>query len=196
MCKNLHIFATTIYEAVALQYPSAWSSRIRWILIRDDVGNWLSARNISNLRIFRSENAKHSRTKKFIQIECIQTSAAADLIRDRYTRSSLGIWNRFYARVICTTAYIFIELQIAHGAGQFSRIFEKFGKNYRLRTARRIVQTPVGNLDKWRSSVSRPTDLLPSAPFYPNVIKKFRDQTAERGAMTWTGISLQTDFLS
>lgn len=36
--------------------------------------------------------------------------------RNRYTRSSLRIWNRFYARVICTTAYIFIELQIARAA--------------------------------------------------------------------------------
>jgi len=59
------------------------------------------------------------------------------------------------------TAYIFIELQIARAApAQLSRIFGKSGKNYRLRTARRIVQTPAGNLDKWRSNDSRPADLL------------------------------------
>lgn len=152
--------------------------------------------NILNLRIFRFESAKHSGAKKFIQIECIQTGALHDGGPDQrdcytsYTPSSLWIWNRFYARVICMTAYIFIELQIARAApASFPGFLAKSGKNYRLRTARRIVQTPAGNLDKWRSNDSRPADLLAewarvrlrSSPCCDK--KKFRDQTAKRGTI-------------
>lgn len=169
---------------------SGWSC-IRWILIRDATSVTGSARNISNLRIFRSENAKHSCTKKFIQIECIQNrrGGRSDQ-RSVYALVTLNMKSFLCARFICTTAYIFIELQIAHAVGQLSGIFGKSDKNYRLRTARRIVQTPVGNLDKWalerfstyRLAAER-AEPARSRPSLSSVIKKFRDQTAERGAI-------------
>lgn len=61
--------------------------------------------------------------------------------------------------------------------------------------APRIVQTPAGNLDKWRSNDSRPVDLIPSMIARPPLfagIKKFRDQTIEVARLTC--ILLQTDF--
>jgi len=56
--------------------------------------------------------------------------------------------------------FILLARARARPAG-FARIFQKSGKNYRLRTARRIVQTTAGNLDKWRLNDSRSADLPP-----------------------------------
>lgn len=62
--------------------------------------------------------------------------------RHIWSEREIGIYERgalvspnmksfLYARVICTTGYIFIELQIERAAGQLSGIFGKSGKNYR-----------------------------------------------------------------
>lgn len=58
--------------------------------------------NILNLRIFRP--AKHSGAKKFIQIECIQTGATADLIseiaiRARHSEYEIVFMRALYARL-------------------------------------------------------------------------------------------------
>lgn len=184
--ENWHVKTCTFLLSY-LELHGTISARncIRWILIRDDVRITGSACNILNLPIFRPENAKHSGKSLFKSNPGIQTRTIWSE-RSVYTRPSLRIWNHFYARVICTTRYIFIELQIGRTAGWLSGIFGKSGKNYRLWMAPRIVQTPAGNLDKWRSNDSRPVDLLPSMIARPPlfaVIKKFRDQTIERGAI-------------
>lgn len=60
--------------------------------------------NILNLRIFRSESAKHSGAKKFIQIECIETGGTADLIseiaiRARHSEYEIVFMRALYARL-------------------------------------------------------------------------------------------------
>jgi len=62
---------------------------------------------------------------------------------------------------------MFIQRARERSTGRLSRIFQKSGKNYRLRMARRIVQTTAGNLDKWRLNDSRSADLLPPPPPLP-----------------------------
>jgi len=149
----------------------------------------VTACNILNLRIFRPESAKHNGAKKFIQIECIQTDATADLISEIaiYVLVTPNIKLFLCTRYMHDCVYVYRATDRACSPGRLSGIFGKSGKNYRLRTTRRTVQTPAGNLDKWRSNDSRPADLLAewarSRPSPRRDKKKFHDQTAERGAI-------------
>lgn len=103
------------------------------------------------------------------------------------------------ARYMHDCVYIYRATDRACSPGRLSGIFGKSGKNYRLRTARRTVQTPAGNLDKWRSNDSRPADLLAERardlrPSPRRDKKSFAIKQLNVARLTCTSISLQTDF--
>lgn len=103
-----------------------------------------------------------------------------------------------WARYMHDCVYVYRATDRACSPGRLSGIFGKSGKNYRLRTARRTVQTPAGNLDKWRSNDSRPADLLAerarSRPSPRRDKKSFAIKQLNVARLTCTSISLQTDF--
>lgn len=125
--ENWHVKTCTFLLSY-LELYSIISARnyIRWILIRDDVSNWQC------VWYFKSAYLPpwKRKTQRYVKVYSnrMYPNRARDGRsdqRDRYTRSSVRIWNRFYARVICTTGYIFIELQIERAAGRLSGIFGK-----------------------------------------------------------------------
>lgn len=98
ICKFLLFFSIQSYNIISIWklHTMNINSRRRPVTCH--------ACNILNLRIFRPESAKHNGTKKFIQIECIQTDATADLIseiaiRARHSEYEIVFMHALYARL-------------------------------------------------------------------------------------------------
>lgn len=139
-------------------------SRVRWILICNNVDvSQISCIIFKKFAyFFRAESAEHEALarKSLYKSHVYETGGG----RRSDQRSVYALVTPEYksflrVRYMHDCVYIYracIDRACSRARGRLSRIFQKSGKNYRLRTARRIVQTAAGNLDKWRLNDSRP----------------------------------------